>query len=89
MSNKQLLNEDGLSRRDRQNRLYLQGGSCGLQSCGVRQKVGRRSLQYRAAAKGARETRKQGGSLSEQRTGATLSIVSGLNLRLLAILTML
>lgn len=39
MSNKQLLNEDGLSHRDRQNSLSAQGKFEARKSCGVSQKV--------------------------------------------------
>lgn len=49
---------------------------CGLQSCGVSQKVGKWPLLYKAAVKGTRENRKQGGPVAYGKARVTSSTVS-------------
>lgn len=85
MSNKQLLNEDGLSHWDRQNSLYLEE-VCGLQSCGVSQKVEKWFPLRTASMRGAGENRKQGGPRASTEARVTSSITSAFNPHLFAIL---
>ncbi len=59
---------------------------CGLQSCGVSQKVEKWSPLWKAAMKGAHENRKQGGPRASKRARVTPSITSAFNLSLFAIL---